>query len=112
MQHRDEGLGILEQLVDQIGAAHVGAGLADPTSTYPVPQMLNEVARITPPRSWAKEEKQKFESLPYSLQTYVVKREADRDRELARCHSDAALWRKRLKEEENANPTDTREATG
>ena len=37
MQHRDEGLRILEQLVDQIGAAHVAAGLADPTSTYPVP---------------------------------------------------------------------------
>src|SRR5262249_6286910 len=94
MQHRDEGLGLLEQLGGQIGAAHIGAGLADPSASYPVPQTMNKIAAINPPRSWSKEEWPKFRSLPYSLQTYVCKREADRDRELKRCQSDANLWRK------------------
>jgi hypothetical protein len=106
MQHRDEGLGILERLVAQIGAAHIAAGLADPSASYPVPQTMNKIAAINPPRSWSKEEWPKFRALPYSLQTYILKREADRDRELKRCQFDANLWRK-SKEKSNAEKTTT-----
>jgi hypothetical protein len=68
----------LVELVDRIGAAHVARGLADPCATYPVPAMLNKIAAINPPRSWSKAEQRRFRSLPYSLQTYVCKREAER----------------------------------
>jgi hypothetical protein len=105
-QNRHFGLQALVELVDQISAAHVARGLADPCTTYPVPAMLNKIAAINPPRSWSKAEQQRFRSLPYSLQTHVVKREAERDRELKRCQSHAFLWRK-SQEKPVENPATT-----
>ena len=67
-QNRHIGLQAMVELVDQISAAHVARGLADPCTTYPVPAMLNKIAAINPPRSWSKAEQQRFRSLPYSLQ--------------------------------------------
>jgi hypothetical protein len=96
LQNRHVGLSDLVELVDQIGAAHVATGMADPTTTYPVPAMLNKIAAINPPRSWPKEEKQRFLALPYSLQTYVCKREGERDRAVRQAQNEAADVRKKI----------------
>ena len=96
MQNRSMSLSDLVDLVDQIGAAHVATGMADPTTTYPVPAMLNKIAAINPPRSWPKEEKQRFLALPYSLQTYVCKREGERDRAVRQAQNEAADVRKKI----------------
>jgi len=95
LQSRSQGLAELVELVDQISAAHIIRGLADPCSTYPVPAMLNKIAAINPPRSWPAEEKQKFLALPYSLQTYVCKREGERDKALRRAQNESADARKK-----------------
>ena len=96
LQHRSMGLAELVELVDQIGAAHVARGLADPCATYPVPAMLNKVAAIKPPRSWPKEEKQRFLALPYGTQTYLCKREGERDRAVRQAQNEAADARKKI----------------
>ena len=107
LQHRSMGLAELVELVDQIGAAHVATGMADPTTTYPVPAMLNKIAAINPPRSWPKEEKQRFLALPYSLQTYVCKREGERDRAVRKAQNEASDARKKIEGKKDGPETKT-----
>ena len=107
LQHRTMGLAELVELVDQIGAAHVATGMADPVSTYPVPAMLSRIAQINPPRSWPAEEKQRFLGLPYSLQTYVCKREGERDKALRRAQNEAADARKKIEGKKDGPETKT-----
>jgi len=56
-------------------------------------------APIEPPRSWTKEARERFASLPRETQEYLASREQDRDRELRRSQNDAAEQRKALKAE-------------
>jgi hypothetical protein len=107
LQNRSMGLAELAELVDQIGAAHVSTGMADPTTTYPVPAMLSKIATINPPRSWPAEEKKKFQALPYSLQSYVVKREGERDKALRRAQNEAADARKKIEGKKDDPETKT-----
>ena len=51
-----------------------------------------------PPRSRGHAEKVAFLKLPQDLQRFYVKREAERDREVRRCQSEAANARKALAE--------------
>jgi hypothetical protein len=53
-------------------------------------------APIEPPRSWTKEARERFASLPRETQEYLASREQDRDRELRRSQNDAAEQRKAL----------------
>ena len=53
---------------------------------------------IEPPRSWGHAEKIAFLKLPPDLQRFYVKREAQRDREVRRCQTEAAEARKALAE--------------
>ena len=107
LQNRHVGLSDLVELVDQIGAAHVATGMADPTTTYPVPAMLSKIAAINPPRSWPPEEKQRFLSLPYATQTYLCKREGERDREVRRAQNAAADARKKIEGKKDGPETKT-----
>jgi hypothetical protein len=49
---------------------------------------------IEPPRSWTKEEKERFQSLPRETQEYLANREQERDREIRRSQNEAAEQRK------------------
>jgi hypothetical protein len=58
-----------------------------------------EPALIEPPRSWTKEARERFASLPRETQEYLAQREQDRDRELRRSQNEAAEQRKVLEAE-------------
>lgn len=49
---------------------------------------------IEPPRSWTKDEKERFASLPRETQEYIAQREQDREREIRRSQNEAAETRK------------------
>lgn len=53
-----------------------------------------EVPPIEPPRSWTKEAKDRWQSLPRETQEYLSTREQERDREVRRSQNEAAEQRK------------------
>jgi hypothetical protein len=57
------------------------------------------LAPIEPPRSWTKEARERFASLPRETQEYLALREQERDRELRRTQNEAAEQRKGLEAE-------------
>jgi hypothetical protein len=69
--------------------AEPSAELASPATQAP----------IEPPRSWTKEARERFASLPRETQEYLAQREQDRDRELRRNQNEAAEQRKVLEAE-------------
>lgn len=88
------GIDALLKIVESISAVH--EGVADPTSSPLVSAALNQVAPIEPPRSWPKEHKQRFVSLPYGLQIYVAAHEAQRDKAVRRAQSETAIAKQKL----------------
>lgn len=64
-----------------------------------------EVPPIEPPRSWTKEAKERWQTLPRETQEYLASREQERDREVRRSQNEAAekskaIEAERLKAEE------------
>ena len=57
---------------------------------------------IEPPRSWTKDEKDRFKTFPRELQAYLSEREQERDRELRRSQNEAAEKLKGLTAKEQA----------
>lgn len=51
---------------------------------------------IEPPRSWTKEEKERFRALPRETQEYLAERETERDRNFRRSQNEAAEQRKAI----------------
>jgi hypothetical protein len=94
------GITRLWDAVCEISRAHYLIGLADPTLGGPVSAALNVIAKIDPPRSWPKEQKFRFQQLPYDLQVYVAGREAQRDAEVRRAHN--ALQKERTNGKQTA----------
>ncbi|PDT55766.1 hypothetical protein CO678_42010 [Bradyrhizobium diazoefficiens] len=76
--------------VQEISRLHYTIGLADPTLGYPVATLVSEIAKIEPPRSWAKQYKERFKTLPYDVQLYITEREKQRDSEVRRAQNKAA----------------------
>ena len=75
-------LGIEEvwKAVQEVSLAHCAAGFADPTLGGAVAAAINEISKIEPPRSWPKEMKGRFATLPYDLQLYVSDRVKEQER--------------------------------
>jgi hypothetical protein len=90
------GIERLWPAVQEISAAHVAMGLADPTLGGPAAAAINDIAGIDPPRAWPAERKLRFRSLPYDLQLYVAGHEARRDKEIRRAQNEAAVARQKL----------------
>ena len=61
-----------------------------------------ELPPIEPPRSWTKDEKDRFKSLPRETQEYVASREQEREREVRRSQNEAAEKLKGLTAKEQA----------
>lgn len=51
---------------------------------------------IDPPRSWTKDEKERFSSLPRETQEYIAERERDREREIRRGQDEVAKQRQAI----------------
>jgi hypothetical protein len=90
------GIERLWPAVQEISAAHVSFGLADPTLGGVAAAAINDVAGVPPPRAWPADRKQRFKSLPYDLQIYVAAHEARREKEIRRAQNDAAAARQKL----------------
>jgi hypothetical protein len=90
------GIERLWQAVQEISRVHVSLGLADPTLGGIAAAAISKVADIAPPRSWPNDGKQRFRSLPYDLQLYVVAHEARREKALRRAQNEAASARQEL----------------
>jgi hypothetical protein len=88
------GIDELLRIVTSISLIH--ETVADPTASGAVPAALNKIAPIVAPRSWPKEEKARFQQLPYNLQIYVAAHEDQREKEIRRAHTEAATARKAL----------------
>jgi len=58
-----------------------------------------EMPPIEPPRSWTKDEKERFNSLPRETQEYLAQRETERDREIRQRQNEAADARKAIEAE-------------
>ena len=92
------GMEAIWPMIGEISRAHYVRGLADPTLGGWVSVAVNEIAKIDPPRSWPKDKKARFATLPYDLQVYLSGHEAQRDKEVRRAQSEAAMARKSLAE--------------
>jgi len=79
---------------DEPAAAPLEEAPGETTET-PDPQ-ASEPAPIEPPRSWTKEAKERWQSLPRETQDYLASREQERERELRRGQNDAAEARKAI----------------
>jgi hypothetical protein len=90
------GIHRLWPAVQEVSAAHVSFGLADPTLGGVAAAAINDVAGVDPPRAWPSDRKQRFKSLPYDLQVYVAAHEARREKEIRRAQNEAAVARQKL----------------
>ena len=101
LQNQALGIAKVAASVAAISKAYLARGLADPTAGGAVAAALHTLAPIDPPRSWPKEYKARFISLPYDLQRYLDGHEKQRDKEVKRAHSEAADARKQLARQSN-----------
>lgn len=90
--------GKLVEELRTLSLAHVTQGLPDPTSAWPVGEALSRVVKVEPPRSWPKEMRLLFLSLPADIQAQISSRENERDAAIRRSQNDAASWRKHQQE--------------
>lgn len=88
----------------EISRAHYVITLPDPTLSFPVTTAINELSQIKPPRSWPDPEKARFLTLPYDIQSVLLKRQNDFDHEVKRLHREFA---KLKKESEHARTEST-----
>jgi hypothetical protein len=84
------GIERLWPAVQEVSKLHTSLGLADPTLGGVAAAAVNKIAKITPPRSWPDDRKQRFAMLPYDLQVYVAAHEARREKVLRRAQNEAA----------------------
>lgn len=85
------GIGRLWPAIQEISRLHASIGLADPTLGGVAAVAVDDVARISPPRSWPTDRRQGFRSLPYDLQVYIAAHELQREKALRRAQNEAAL---------------------
>lgn len=74
---------------------------ADPVASDHAPDPADEPS-VEPPRSWTKEAKERWQSLPRETQEYLATREQERDREVRRGQNEAAENRKAFEAERTA----------
>jgi hypothetical protein len=84
-------------LAPEAGAAPASPGPGETEALDPAtPGLDPEVPSIEPPRSWTKDDKELFTSLPRATQERIAERERSRDTDLSRRQNEAAVERKAL----------------
>lgn len=92
--------------VQEISRAHYTIGLADPTlGSGLVTDALNAISKVAPPRSWPKADQARFMTLPWDMQTVILKRESERDRAVRLAQNEAGVLRSQFKEIHDAKTT-------
>ncbi len=76
-----------------------------PEREFETEEAQPEESAIEPPRSWSKEEKERFTQLPRETQEYLTRRETERDTALRRGQNEAAQTRQTLEIERAALDT-------
>jgi hypothetical protein len=89
----------LNELSDEDNAAPVEEPALSEDATEAEPA---ETPPIEPPRSWTKEAKERWQSLPRETQEYLAEREQERDREVRRSQNETADKLKGLTAKEQA----------
>ncbi len=84
--------------MQDISQTHMTLGLADPTLGGAAAAALSDVAGLCAPRAWPEAFKQRFRSLPYDVQLFLVKHETGREKALRRAQNEAAALRRKLAE--------------
>jgi hypothetical protein len=107
LEHQGFGLEAVLQHLRGISAVHTNAGLADPTSSFPVSAALNEISKLAPPASWPKAEKAQWLQLPWTLQAYLVRRDKEQTREIRRAQNEAAELRRQLNAQQKVETNET-----
>ena len=82
--------------VDESAQADAAPPQEAPGETESPPEPEVKLPPIEPPRSWTKDEKDRFAALPRETQEYLAQRETERDRETRRSQNEAAEQRKAL----------------
>ncbi|GLH77483.1 hypothetical protein SSBR45G_23910 [Bradyrhizobium sp. SSBR45G] len=92
------GLGVerLWEAVAEVSRTHAALGLADPTAGAPVALAIDDVAGVSPPRSWPGGWKERFKALPHDLKLFIADHETKRERSLRRTQHALAHANKRL----------------
>lgn len=90
------GADAIMTMLNVISAAHLSAGLADPTKTPVVSAAMRRFVDIEKPRSWPKEHILTFQSLPYVLQRYIADREKEREKVIRQRQNEASDAKKQL----------------
>ena len=85
---------VIVEVLSAISALHVAAAVGDPVPAPIVSSTLG--SSIDPPRSWKKEDKAFFATLPLYAQEIIATREQDREVHLRRCQNELAELKKRL----------------
>jgi hypothetical protein len=80
----------IEGAIAAIQAWHSYYFLADPCSSLPVRVILERRLRIQPPRSFNKQDRELFATLPVEIRSVVYRREQERDNALRRLQQRAA----------------------
>jgi hypothetical protein len=97
LSHRHLGADAAMEMLAAVAAIHDYHGLSNPTQTAIVCRAIEAVFKAEPPRSWDREAKLLFATLPQTIQQVIGKRERDRERELRSCQNRAAKAEKKLK---------------
>lgn len=90
------GIARLWPAVQDISRTHATLGLADPTLGGVVAAAISDVAGLAAPRAWPEAFKQRFRSLPYDVQLFVLEHETRREKVLRRAQNEAAVVRREL----------------
>jgi hypothetical protein len=94
-----EPLALIDEIfkwVGEISASHLENGYADPTAGGQATAAMNAISKLEPPRSWRRDMKERFFSLPWDVQDYLTQRENQRDREVRKAQNEAGDARQKL----------------
>jgi hypothetical protein len=83
--------------VAAIERLHDSVGLPSPCATTPARYAFSQVVKSEPPRSWTKEEKLMWATLPPEIRSVIARREHSREKETRRLQNEVAEM-KRLSE--------------
>ena len=83
-------------LLAAVELLHNYHGLSNPTKTAVVAAALDQIIKIEPPRSWAKEDRAEWALLPPDIRQAIARREEQRDQALRLAQNRLAEERKRL----------------
>jgi hypothetical protein len=100
---------VIVETLSAIECLHIAAAVANPVATPIVSSTLGTT--VEPPRSWKKQDKEFFKTLPLHAQEIISDREQDRETHLRRSQNELAEMRKRLPDGAAKPVTNEKETT-